>query len=121
MVVASYSELKVWQKTMDLAVDVYNVIKKLPKEELYVLSDQIRRSVISIPSNIAEGQQRNTSKEFIHFLYIAKGSLSELETQIILCEGLEYLDKKDTERLLLQCSEIGKMLNGLLNKLKENL
>lgn len=121
MVVRSYSELKVWQKSMDLAVDVYTVIKKLPKEEQYVLSDQIRRAVVSIPSNIAEGQQRNTTRDFIHFLYIANGSLGELETQIQLCESLEYLDKRDTGRLLLQCSEIGKMLNGLINKLKENL
>jgi len=121
MVDKSYSELEVWQKSMDLAVNVYAMIKNLPEEEQHVLSDQIRRAAISIPSNIAEGQQSNTAKDFIHFIYIAKGSLGELETQIKLCECLEYLEKTDTERLLIQCSEIGKMLNGLLYKLKENL
>ena len=123
MAVFYYTDLDVWKKSMDLAVNVYKTAKMLPKEELYALSDQMRRAVLSIPSNIAEGQQRNSTKEFIHFLFVAKGSLSELETQIILCEKLEYLEKTKTEELLAECSEIGKMLNGLLyrlnNKLKE--
>ena len=106
---------------MELAVDVYKTVKLLPKEELYALSDQMRRAVLSISSNIAEGQQRNSTKEFVHFLFIAKGSLSELETQIILCEKLEYLEKSIIERLLTECSEIGKMLNGLLYRLNSKL
>ena len=121
MAVFYYTDLDVWEKSMELAVDVYKTVKLLPKEELYALSDQMRRAVLSISSNIAEGQQRNSTKEFVHFLFIAKGSLSELETQIILCEKLDYLEKSITDKLLAECSEIGKMLNGLLNRLNNKL
>ena len=102
---------------MDLAVAVYEKVKLLPKEEIYALSDQMRRAVVSIPSNIAEGQQRNSTKDFIRFLFVAKGSLSELETQVMLCERLNYFKKTDTEDLLSKCSEIGRMLNGLIYRL----
>ena len=121
MTVIYYTDLDVWQKSMDLAVDVYKTVKKLPKEELYALSDQMRRAVVSIPSNIAEGQQRNSTKDFIRFLYMAKGSVSELETQIILCERLDFFEKTDTENLLSKCAEIGRMLNGLIYRLNEKL
>ena len=114
----NYQDLIVWQKSMDLAVSVYKTIRNLPKEELYSLSDQIRRAVVSIPSNIAEGQQRNSAKEFRHFLIISKGSLGELETQIMLCERLNYLDKSQSKAILEQCIEIGKMLNGLISSLQ---
>ena len=77
--IKDFKDLVVWQRAMDLVAEVYQVVKKLPKEELYALSDQIRRAVISIPSNIAEGYGRNSSKEFSHFISIAKGSKSELE------------------------------------------
>ena len=87
MAVNNYKDLIVWQKSMSLAVKIYQIVKLLPKEELFVLSDQMRRAVVSIPSNISEGHQRNSSKEFKHFLSIAKGSLGELETQLLLCEG----------------------------------
>ncbi len=72
--IKDFKDLIVWQKAMELVVEVYNLVKKLPKEELFALSDQMRRSAISIPSNIAEGQGRNSTKEYIHFLAIAKGS-----------------------------------------------
>ena len=112
-----YTDLLVWQRSMDLVVLVYQNVKFLPKEELYCLSSQIRRSAVSIPSNIAEGQQRKTTKEFVHFLSIAKGSLGELKTQIMLCERLEYLNSSQTQPILDCCDEVGKMLNGLVNKL----
>ena len=118
MTVKYYRELTVWQKSIDLAVMVYETVKSLPKEELYSLSDQIRRAAISIPSNIAEGNQRNTTKDYIRFLSIARGSLGELETQLILCERLKYLQKDQTETLLSQCTEVSKMLNGLIQRLQ---
>ena len=124
MAILYYTDLDVWNMSMDLAVDVYEKIKLLPREELYALSDQMRRAVVSIPSNIAEGQQRNSTKDFIRFLFLAKGSLGELETQIRLCERLKYFKQSDTEYLLSICSKIGRMLNGLIfrlnNKLNEN-
>ena len=119
MTVNNFKDLIVWQKSMDLAVMVYAAMKSLPKEELFALSDQICRAVVSIPSNIAEGHQRSATKEYKHFLRIAKGSLGELETQIFLCERLNYLTSEQTQPIILQCSEIGKMLNGLINSLRE--
>lgn len=105
---------------MDLAVLIYQTVKTLPKEELYGLSDQMRRSVVSIPSNIAEGQQRRSLKEYIHFLYVAKGSLGELETQVLLCERMGYISNQVTEQIKTECTEIGKMLNSLIKKLQES-
>lgn len=86
MGIQSYSELTVWQKSMDMVCVIYSIVKKLPKEELFALSDQIRRAAVSIPSNIAEGQARNSTKEFIQFITIANGSKAELETQLLLCK-----------------------------------
>jgi len=116
---STYKDLKVWSKSIDLAVAIYKAVKQLPKEELYGLSDQMRRAVVSIPSNIAEGNQRDTTREYVHFLHIAKGSVAELDTQILLCDRLEYIKKEDVDDLYNQCSEIGRMLNGLINKLLE--
>lgn len=79
--VQSIQDLIVWQKAMDLVIEVYNLVKELPKEEQYALSDQMIRAAVSIPSNIAEGQSRNSTKEFIQFLSVAKGSNAELQTQ----------------------------------------
>ena len=121
MAINYYTDLKVWQKSIDLVVLVYQSIKFLPKEEMYALSSQIRRSVVSIPSNIAEGHQRNSLKEYIHFLYVAKGSLGELETQIIICERLGYLSINQTEPIKALSSETGRMLNGLIKNLQDQL
>ena len=104
---------------MDLAVEIYRLVKFLPKEESYALSDQIRRAAVSIPSNIAEGQGRITSKEFIRFLSVARGSLSELSTQIELCERLNYLKQSQTTDIYNRITEIAKMLNALSNSLKD--
>ncbi len=115
---SNYKELKVWQKAMDLTVEVYKLVKLLPKEETYALSDQMRRAVVSIPSNIAEGQGRNSDKEFIQFLSIARGSLWELETQIEICLRIGYIDQSlatNTNNLI---AEISKMVNALSNSLK---
>ena len=116
-----YEELIVWQKAMGLVVEVYKVAKLLPDEELYVLSDQMRRSALSIPSNIAEGQERGTTKDFIKFLHIAKGSNAELETQLLVCSRLEYLSPSQIELAQGLLVEIGKMLNALIKSLADKL
>lgn len=120
MVLNCYQDLIVWQKAMDLVVNVYGLVKLLPREEMFSLSDQMKRAAVSIPSNIAEGQSRHSSKEFVHFLYISKGSVSELETQLLLCVRLEYMTTSEIKKAIALCGEIGKMLNALINKLSNN-
>ncbi|MBD5263471.1 MAG: four helix bundle protein [Bacteroides sp.] len=118
MQTSDYKDLRVWQKSMDLVVDIYKLLNHLPQEERYALSDQIRRSAVSIPSNIAEGQARNTAKEFSHFLSISRGSLAELETQLILCIRLQYLNDMCLTDIFERMKHIDKMLSGLMNSLK---
>lgn len=115
-----FKDLIVWQKAMELVTEVYCLVKKLPKEELFSLSDQIRRAVISIPSNIAEGHGRNSTKEFIQFLAIAKGSKAELETQLLICVKINYLNNSDIETAINLIKEVGKMLNALQKSLIPN-
>ena len=118
---SDYRQLKVWQKAMDLTVEIYSLVNKFPREENYALSDQMRRSVVSIPSNIAEGQGRNSDKEFVNFLSIARGSLWELETQIEISERLHYIDSDQKNKVYERTEEIGKMLNALANSLEQSL
>ena len=115
----SYKDLVVWQKSMDLVVEVYALVKKLPKEETYALSDQMRRSVVSIPSNIAEGYTRNSTVEYLRFLSIANGSRTELETQLIICTRIQYLTEKDTEKSLAMSDEIGRIIYSIIGRLKK--
>ena len=110
----SYRDLIVWQKSMDLAKEIYLITKTFPKEELYGLTSQIRRCAISIPSNIAEGKGRNSDKEFVRFLQIALGSVYELQTQLELSLQLNYVNNIDN--LLSLSIEIEKMLNTLITK-----
>jgi four helix bundle protein len=111
-----YKELKVWQKSMELVKEIYSLVKKLPKEELYVLSDQMRRAAISIPSNIAEGNGRKSHTEYARFLDIARGSQFELETQLHICIMLNYLTENETQKAFELISEVGRMLNSLIIK-----
>ncbi len=111
----SYQELNVWKKAVSLVVEVYRLTKNFPREELYALSSQIQKASISIPANIAEGW--GTKKEYIQFLKIARGSLLELETHLIISQKLNYITQKDLEVLLMKTQEVGKMLNGLINSL----
>ena len=90
----SHKELNVWKGSIDLVTQLYKITKQFPKEELYGLTNQIRRSAVSIPSNISEGAARNQTKEYIRFLNIAQGSLSELETQLIIAKNLGYIDSE---------------------------
>ncbi|MCD8037189.1 MAG: four helix bundle protein [Clostridiales bacterium] len=102
---------------MDLVTEVYRLAKLLPREELYSLSDQMRRAAVSIPSNIAEGQARSSMKEFANFLSIARGSKAELETQLMICVRLKYLTQSQVETVLSLCQEVGMMLTSLIGKL----
>ena len=115
-----YKELVVWQRSMELVKEIYLLVKKLPKEETYALSDQMRRAAVSIPSNIAEGYGRKSKIEYVRFLDIARGSQYELETQLQICIMLEFLNENDTEKVFALLSETGKMLNALINKLQSN-
>lgn len=117
MTVNSYKDLIVWQRAMDLVSKIYGVTKKFPREELYGLTNQIRRSAVSIPSNIAEGQARQGTAEFRNFLSIARGSLAEVETQLLIAADLSYLSDSDLKAILEIHTEVGKMLNGLLRSL----
>jgi four helix bundle protein len=112
-----FKDLKVWQKAMELAKGVYEITAAFPKEEKYGLTSQINRSVVSVPSNIAEGAGRNSNKEFVHFLSIASGSLCELETQLILSAAFKYFENKKVEEL----SERIKELQNMIFKLQESL
>ncbi|MEE9910711.1 MAG: four helix bundle protein [Deltaproteobacteria bacterium] len=112
-----YKELEVWKKGISLVLKIYEITKIFPKEERYALTDQIKRAAVSIPSNIAEGASRNTTKEFVQFLYIALGSASELETQIIIAEKLGYI--KSEQVLHSEITAIRKMLNALITTLKK--
>ena len=121
MKTSDYKELQVWQKAMDLVVEIYKISKLLPKEEVYGISDQLRRSAVSIPSNITEGQSRISVKEFIQFLSIARGSLAELETQLLICIKVNMLSEDNITEAQNIITEIGKMIKGLMNKLNSQL
>ena len=109
-----------WQKSYTLTTVIYEVTRSFPKEEIYGLTSQIRRAAVSIPSNIAEGHTRGHRAEFIQFLNIAFASGAELETQLLLAKDLRYLSENDYARLDLLLTEVMKMLNSLLAKLKSN-
>ena len=112
----TYKDLMVWQKSMQAAKCIYKLVKKLPKEETYALSDQMRRAAVSIPSNIAEGQSRTSHKEFARFLSIAKGSASELTTQLELCVMIEYLTDEEIRESMQLLDEIERMLHTMIQR-----
>ncbi|CAN5869051.1 four helix bundle protein [soil metagenome] len=115
--IKSYRDLIVWQKAMVLVKDVYESSKTFPKDELFGLTQQLRRSIVSVPSNIAEGSGRGTTKDYIRFLQIARGSLFEAQTQIELSHDLLFLSDTKTKDILSSCNEIERMLNALITKL----
>ena len=114
MTVRHYSELIAWQKAMDLVVVVYRLSDPFPKAEAFGLTSQMRRAAVSIPSNIAEGQGRSTTKDFVHFLHIARGSLQELETQVILAVRLGFSPGATQGDFADSSRELSKILNGLI-------
>ncbi|HEX3045608.1 MAG TPA: four helix bundle protein [Bacillota bacterium] len=114
--VKSYQDLIVWRKSMDLVEAIYQITNRLPNTEQWGLISQIRRAVISIPSNIAEGFGRLSPGEYKHFLLISRGSLMELETQLILCKRLGYINQIEMDNLLAKTEEVGKILITLIQK-----
>jgi four helix bundle protein len=117
MKVKHYQELIVWQKAMNLAEEVYKISRNFPREEIYGLTSQLRRAAISIPSNVAEGQGRRTTADFLRHLSIAYGSLLELETQVLIAARLSYLTKEKCQDIMKLAAEVGRLLNGLMSSL----
>ena len=120
MKVKTYQELVVWQKAMDLIESVYKVSRTFPREEVYALTSQIRRAAVSIASNIAEGQGRRTTSDFLRHLSIAYGSLLETETQLLIAKRLRYLGNTNLEEVMKQTAEVGRLLNGLMASLSRS-
>jgi len=118
--IKSYRDLRVWQESMTLAVECYQLTRAFPKEEMFGLSSQIRRSAASIPANIAEGHGRENTQSFIQYLRIAQGSLKELETHLLLAERVGLIVKENTEAVLRRCEAIGKMIRLLIRALQQN-
>lgn len=116
--IRSFTDLNVWKEGHKLAVLVYKITKKFPKEELYSLVDQMRRVVVSITSNVAEGFGRQTYKEKVQFYYLSNGSLIELKNQILIAKDVGYLDKTDLESLVIQINLTHQLLQGLITKSK---
>ena len=115
----NYTELDVWIYSRELVKLVYKLTKSYPQDELYGLINQIRRSVISVPSNIAEGVGRQSNKETIHYLFIAKGSLNEVETQLYLSFDLGYISEQELKEILEKVISNKKLLNGFINYYKK--
>ena len=121
MAVESYRDLTVWQRAIELVELVYKLAAKLPREEKYGLISQLQRAAISIPSNIAEGHARESTKEYLRYLLIARGSMAELETQLLLCVRLGLLTGSDIAEASAVSDEVGKMIRGLQRSLNEKL
>lgn len=115
----THKDLNVYNLSIDLVAEIYKLTSKYPKEELYGLVSQIRRSAVSIPSNIAEGSSRNYNKEYIQFLYISLGSASELDTQILISYKLNFITEKDYLMFSEKINTISKMIQGLIKSVKK--
>ena len=113
-----HKKLNVWQKSIVLIERIYELTRSFPKIEIYGLANQMRRAAISIPANISEGAARQTKKEFIQFLHVAQGSLSELDTHLEISQRLGYLKENSVEEISLLMNDIDKMLTGLIKSLK---
>jgi four helix bundle protein len=118
MAVKTYQDLFAWQKAMDLAEETYRLTRDFPSEERFGLTSQLRRAAVSIPSNIAEGHERGSTSDYVRYLHIAKGSLAEAETQIVLATRLKFLTGKVAETWLTRASDVGRLLNGLVASLR---
>jgi four helix bundle protein len=114
----THKDLLVWQKSIDLVTEIYKITKGFPKEEIYGITSQIRRSSVSVPSNIAEGAGRKSDKEFKQFLFIALGSLSELETQIIIAKNLEYINQDINDKIIIDIIALIKMISSFIKTIK---
>lgn len=117
---AHFKELIVWQKSINLVTEIHRITEKFPSNEIYGLTSQLRRACVSVPSNIAEGNTRRSKADYLQFLRIARGSCSEIETQIIISKNLEFINDITFETLSFNIVEISKMINGLINSLKDS-
>ena len=117
----SHKDLVLWQKSMDLAAEVYRLARCFPSFELFGLGAQLRRAAVSVPSNVAEGAARRTTRDFISFLHIARGSLAELETQLLLARRLRYVDDASAQSLAARVDEVGRLLNAVIRGLRRRL
>jgi four helix bundle protein len=117
---ASFKDLRVWQEAMRFTVEVYRATAQFPRHELYGLTNQLRRAAVSIPSNIAEGKGHRSDREFGNFLHHSRGSLSEVQTQLMIAKELQYISSEEAQRILASADAIGKSLNSLINSLREN-
>jgi four helix bundle protein len=114
-----FKDLVAWQRSIELTTELYKLTETFPRRELYGLSDQIRRAAVSVPSNIAEGQAHFSRPEFNRYLHHSRGSLAEIETQVIIAERLQYVSKPQLESVLRRIHEVGRIINGLINSLKK--
>ncbi|MDP3420790.1 MAG: four helix bundle protein [Thiobacillus sp.] len=121
MKVNSYRDLLTWQMAMQLTENVYRITATFPAKETYALANQLQRAAVSIPSNIAEGHARSSTKDYLRFISIAMGSLAELETQLELSARLDYIDQPKLGELLTIADELGRMLQGLRKSLQSKL
>ena len=117
--IIKFTDLYAWQEGHKLVMEIYKVTKEFPKEEMYGLSNQMRRSAVSVASNIAEGKTRQSINEYVNFLYIALSSASELETQVIISKELEYIDKKIEAEILESIDHISRMTRNLIKSLRK--
>lgn len=111
-------DLRAWQRAMTLAQDIYQTTSDFPKREIYGLTSQLRRAAVSVPSNIAEGKGRASDRELSQFLNHARGSIYEVQTQLMLAQRVGYLDKEPSTQLLAQAAEVGRLLNGLMRAIR---
>ena len=118
--IKSYQDLRVWREAMELAADAYRLTAQLPRDEIYGLTSQLRRAVVSIAANIAEGYGRESTGAYIQFLKIAQGSLKEAETLVLLSEKIELVSRAKVAPLLERCDALGRMLNGLIRSLQKD-
>ena len=116
---SKFEDLIVWRKAHELTLDIYKVVNEFPKDEKYRLTNQLCRAVSSVPINICEGTGRKTKKDFIHFLYISRGSLQETKYQLLLAKDLSFINDEVYDSLTEKCFEIGKLLNSLINSLEK--
>jgi four helix bundle protein len=117
----SHSDLVAWQKAMDLAVEVHRVSDTMPRHERFGLVSQLRRAAVSVPSNIAEGSARRTTRDFIAFLHVARGSIAAMETQMLLAQRVGYLSEQQVDSIMSRLAEVGRLLNGLIAALQRRL
>ena len=119
--IRTFRDLQVWQQSMDLVTDCYRITRDFPRNEMYGLASQLQRAAVSIPSNIAEGHGRDSTKDYIRHLSIAYASLMELETQVLIAERLQYLNKNGADQLIIRTTALAKMLNALKRSLTRKL